>query len=547
LGSLALDVSTLIFILSVGNLVLGAAILAHRRIPLLERSARLFLAAKFIQSVGWLLLWLRGLIPGFYSIIVGNGLLMAGISFECYSIGTVERGDPLQRGLYSAYAAAGILLLMVFPDSPPARIIVVTSAYIAVYLSLSFFMLRRNRTTLRVFIGAAGVLFSAALSLRILAAARSPAMNLFTPSLAQSIPLLAIVLILVVGGAGFFFIIKDRDDRLLRESEEQYRSVAENASEAIIIVQDGVFVYANKAAERMTFGGAAGLAGRGGDTIWPEDRELVRSNYLRRMAGESVPSKYDIRIIGPDGGPKWVNLSAAVIEWKGRPAVLSLQTDISELKRREQRIGRLLEEKELLLREVNHRVKNNLSVAVSLLSLQDGPRNVKGAAEILRDAQSRLRAMSELYDALNAKGAYGELPIGEYLSSLVDEILALFPRDVPVRKILEFEPITLDTGTLSTIGLLVNELLTNSLKHAFAGVSDPELRLSARMRNGRVELVCADNGPGFDRGAHGSAPGGFGMQVISMLAAQLGAEPSVSSERGTTWRFVFDPKADPSG
>lgn len=537
--SFNLDVSTVLLVLSIGNLALGAAIVAYRRLLTLERAARLFFAAKLLQGGAWLLLLLRGAVPDALSVVVGNGLLLSGFACEAYSIAAIERPARAQRRLYAAIVAAGTACLAVFLDDPAARVTAASAATAAIYLSFAFCMLRRDRTDLRVFMACSAVLFAAVLAVRALAAARSPGFNLFTPALVQSVSFLVPVLFLIVGGTGFFFILKERDDRLLSESEEKYRTVAEHASEAIGIIQDGRYVYANRTAERMALGHASGLLGRAlGDSIWPEDRERVRDNYRRRMAGETVDAKYDVRLIGPDGAPRWTNLSVSRIEWEGRPAALALMTDIDELKKREQRIEGLLADKELLLREVNHRVKNNLSVAVSLLSMQDASRGGKSAEDVLRDAQARLRTMSELYQALNRKGAASELGIGDYLTVLVDEILLLFPRTPPVERALSFDPVSLESDTLSTIGLLVNEVLTNSLKHAFAGVPKPELRVSARAAGDRLELVCADNGPGFDPRASADSSG-FGLQVIAMLVRQLGGTMSVDSGKGTAWSFSF--------
>jgi two-component sensor histidine kinase len=184
-------------------------------------------------------------------------------------------------------------------------------------------------------------------------------------------------------------------------------------------------------------------------------------------------------------------------------------------------------------------VKNNLNVAVSLLSLQSGAEGGKSADDVLRDAESRLRTMLELYESLHARESDGDLPLRAYLASIVDEIVLLYPRDPPVRVELDVDDTVLGAETLSALGLIVNELMTNSLKHAFAAAADPAIFIRARSAGGRVELSCGDNGIGISPDARPDATGGFGMRVVSMLASQLKADVRLAREKGTTWFFSF--------
>jgi diguanylate cyclase (GGDEF)-like protein/PAS domain S-box-containing protein len=128
-----------------------------------------------------------------------------------------------------------------------------------------------------------------------------------------------------------------RAKEALQESEEKYHTLVEKANEAIVIVQDGVFVFANRRMRDLLGVPAGDLEGKPFiDFVWPGDRELVMTNYRKRVAGETVRDAYDFRIIDAGGGPTWVFLSAAVINWKGKPATLNLITDITERKKTEE-------------------------------------------------------------------------------------------------------------------------------------------------------------------------------------------------------------------
>ncbi|MEI6293765.1 MAG: PAS domain S-box protein, partial [Methanomicrobiales archaeon] len=138
---------------------------------------------------------------------------------------------------------------------------------------------------------------------------------------------------LIFDGVIFDNTARKQAEGALRESEEKYRTLVEKANEAIIIAQDGFFVFANRRMADLLGVPARDLEGRPFiDFIWPGDREMVFANYSRRVSGGTISDAYDFRIIGAGGELKWVFLSATAIQWKGRPATLNLVTDITERK-----------------------------------------------------------------------------------------------------------------------------------------------------------------------------------------------------------------------
>jgi PAS domain S-box-containing protein len=122
----------------------------------------------------------------------------------------------------------------------------------------------------------------------------------------------------------------------LRESEEKYRSLVDGASEAIIVAQNGMLAFVNRKTTELLGHSGPDLMGKPfSEYIYPDDRTMVVDNYAKRMKGESVPPRYEFRVLSVDGSAKWVEINAVLIDWKGKPATLNFLTDITERKQHE--------------------------------------------------------------------------------------------------------------------------------------------------------------------------------------------------------------------
>ncbi len=208
-------------------------------------------------------------------------------------------------------------------------------------------------------------------------------------------------------------------------------------------------------------------------------------------------------------------------------------------KKAEDRVCALLAEKELLLRETHHRIKNNLGVVFNMLSLQSCMREDDPVREVLDGAAARVRGMSLLYDKLYRPGEVHGTGLGSWLPSLVGEMVGVFAATPPIRTELDIEDFPVHERAVSPIGIIVNELVTNSVKYAFPGRTDRLVRLKARLSGGMARLEYSDNGPGLpeNHGAEGSK--GFGMLLVGMLAEQLGGAMSVERDGGTAIVISF--------
>jgi PAS domain S-box-containing protein len=218
----------------------------------------------------------------------------------------------------------------------------------------------------------------------------------------------------------------------------------------------------------------------------------------------------------------------------------SAATDITDRKWAEDKIKSLLQEKELLLKEVHHRIKNNMSVILSLLSLQSSTLKDPRTISFLEDAGSRVRSMMILYDKLYRSDDFRGVSTKKYISSLVGEITGNFPNRGQIEIETRIDDLSLDAKTLSPVGLIINELLTNTMKHAFAGKDEGRILVSLSKRNNHITLITENNGNTLPESVDMETATGFGLQLVSMLIKQLEGSIRIERENGTRFILEFD-------
>lgn len=278
------------------------------------------------------------------------------------------------------------------------------------------------------------------------------------------------------------------------------------------------------------------------ETLLPRFSEFFR----RFMDGSTYTTEITLETIS--GVAQLYQLSVSPMRDAHRRTVgrLFLLHDIGDLKAAESKVKMLLEEKELLLHEVHHRIKNNMSTMASILSLQADSLADAGAKAALLDARSRIQSMMVLYTKLYISPASGELNAELYLSPLIDKIVANFENSSAVRIEKRFDEFVLDARTLFSLGIIVNELITNAMKHAFVGRSSGVIRFSALKEDGEVLVEVADDGIGLPADSGSPQASGFGLGLVRILLTQLRAALSVEREGGTRFSIRFAVREAPS-
>ena len=274
----------------------------------------------------------------------------------------------------------------------------------------------------------------------------------------------------------------------------------------------------------------------------PEDLERSDEILKRHFEGELPYYEMEARVRHKKGHWIWVLDRGRVITWtqEGKPELMfGTHTEITERKRSEERVQELLQEKELVLREVHHRIKNNMNTMMSLLSLEASAAADPGASQALTDARSRLQSMEVLYERLYRSGDYRRLSLDEYLLPLAREVLAVFPKGREVELFHDVEPLLLEVDTLSSLGIILTEIITNSMKYAFGEGEGGQLFISGHLEKGEVTLTVADSGVGLPESFGIEDGEGFGMTLIKALTEQLSGSISVEGSDGTRYVLRF--------
>ena len=201
-----------------------------------------------------------------------------------------------------------------------------------------------------------------------------------------------------------------------------------------------------------------------------------------------------------------------------------------------------LEEKEVLLKEIHHRVKNNLQIITSLLSLQSGKISDEYLLNEFKDCESRVKSMALIHEKLYRSSDLSRIDIGAYVESLTKYLIHSFNIDLTrINLELVVDPIFLNVDKAVPCGLIINELVSNSLKYAFPGESKGTILIKLeRKDDNQLSLIVSDNGIGMSNNFDIKNMNSLGLQLVETLTRQLGASLDIQNNNGLVVKIVFN-------
>ncbi len=312
-----------------------------------------------------------------------------------------------------------------------------------------------------------------------------------------------------------------------------FGAVLDAAPDAMVVVDAaGAMVLVNRQVERLFGYERSELLGQPVERLVPMrlrgKHQSHRAGYGRDRQVREMGSGLELYAARKDGTEFPVEVSLSPLDTPEGPVTICAIRDITERRRARQ--------KDLLLREIHHRIKNNLQIISSLLKLHAERMQLPEARVAFEDAQQRVRAIALLHEQLHQARERGPVALGSYLRAVVASILGSAGRSFDVEFEVDEVPLSLDQSL--PVGLIVNELIVNAMKHAFPddGPGPRTIHLQARREGTSVALRVADNGIGF-RGVPG--PGSLGMHLVRTLTRQLDGSLEFASEGGAQVRLVF--------
>ena len=332
----------------------------------------------------------------------------------------------------------------------------------------------------------------------------------------------------------------------LRKSEARFRRVVEDAPNAIVVVGiSGTIEMINARTEQMFGHAREALIGQNIATLIPERHRdghpaLFRS-FLADLTPRPMGSGRDLYALRRDGGEFPIEIALNPIETEDGLMVLATITDITDRRQKEERIQAALKEKDVLLSEIHHRVKNNLQVVQSLLFLQSGKIADAAAQEALRDCQNRVQSMALIHQTLYASQDFARVNFNPFLNELISSLRKSNGVDrAPIGIRVTAEPIPLPLDTAMPCGLIVNELITNALKHAFKGRDGGEIEVAlVSVAPGEAMLSVADDGIGIPDNFNIEDATSLGLQLVLTLADQVGGSLTVNRNNPTQFALRF--------
>ncbi len=336
---------------------------------------------------------------------------------------------------------------------------------------------------------------------------------------------------------------RKKAEKALQESERKYRDLTELLPQTVFETDlNGNITFVNRIGYQI-FGFTPEELGNGINMIQilvSEDRDRARENNRRILNGERLPFG-EFTALKKDGTtfPIIVNTNP-IIRGNKIIGLRGILVDITELKDAENKIKASLKDKEVLIKEVHHRVKNNMQIISSLLNLQIDYLNDEDAVNILKESQNRVKSMAMIHEKLYLSKNLTKINFVDYIQSLVSNLFYSYNiKEDHIKPILKIENVNLNIDTAIPCGLIITELISNCLKYAFPNQMKGEIIIILKSVEDKFELVISDNGIGLPVNVNLNNIKTLGILLVKSLTEQIDGKISIKKNCGTQFKIIF--------
>ncbi len=351
----------------------------------------------------------------------------------------------------------------------------------------------------------------------------------------------------VIGAMGVSRDITDskKAEEELRLSEERHRAIYDQAYIGIArIAKMGRFLLVNqRLSDMMGYTADQFYKKTFYELVLPSEVEESLQSWDELLSGAVSNFSKEQTYVRSDGRLISANVTVSLVrDANGNPNYfVAVFEDVTERKENDRRLQESLKEKEVLLKEVHHRVKNNMQVISSILNLQSSYIDDEKALNILRESQDRIKSMSFVHESLYQSDTLSEVNFAEYIRNIATNLYHSYGRPQGgINLEFELEPVYINLDTSIPCGLVINELVSNALKYAFIGRSSGRICIHlARVSEEQLTLIVEDDGVGLPEGFDVESSESLGLQLVSALTMQLGGHMEVAGNNGTRFTLKF--------
>ncbi len=550
---MSIDIHTLVAVLGVTHLIQAVVFIYQYKFN------------RVYRGIGWWLLWSISEIAGFVFILLRdipsihpaavfaqNTLIVLGTLF--LYIGVMRFLDRKENRrfifiLFAVFVAAHAWFLFV-RDDYDTRGVIISLALAAVSFFTAWSLLVNRMPSI-----AASAAFNSALFIvhgcifgyrAVMILGGEPAGLFFAATPFNMLPFIDALVVGLLWTFGLVIMVNQRLTAELAEAKEHFEEIFDTSPDGALITSagDGQITEVNRA-----FFGMMGYTNTEsvGKTsldirLWKNSEE--RRKFVRELDEKGMVENFETVFVRKDGSERFGLVSAKKITLHGKPHIISVTRDITERRKAEEELKLLLKEKEILVREVHHRVKNNFAVVTSLLSLQSRQIEDQRIRDVLDKSRDRIRSMSLIHERLYQSKNLTHINLSEYIRSLANDLHRSYGADASnVTLSVKTDDVAIKLDQAIPCGLVLNELISNALKyafpHGFKGKGLIEVTLSRKDGN-KVELSVKDNGVGLPENFGAKKAESLGMKIVTMLAEdQIGGTLDIVRKKGTEFVVRF--------